>query len=161
MNMVFESKRDAWIVILIWGGALLCASAAVQQFTAPLNPLSTIMLALFAGAAVFMLWVLYGIDYTLSVDELLIRCGPLRYRVPLAAIDSVHPSRNPLSSPAASLDRLLIRYNGQRRQILISPTPRADFLRELRQRCPQLDPDGDGLARPGLPTKPPSLFGQP
>jgi hypothetical protein len=159
MNTAFESKRDAWIVILIWGGALVCGAAAANQFSAPLNAMSALMLALYGGAAAFMLWVLYGIDYTLSADELLIRCGPLRYRVPLAAIDSVQPSRNPLSSPAASLDRLLIRYHDQRRQILISPTPKADFMRELRQRCPQLEPDGDGLARPGLPAKPTGLFG--
>lgn len=147
MNAVFESRRDAWIVMLIWGGALVCGAAAANQLSAPLNAMSAAMLALYGGAAAFMLWFLYGIDYTLSADELLIRCGPLRYRVPLAAIDSVQPSRNPLSSPAASLDRLLIRYQDQRRQILISPTAKADFMRELCQRCSQLEPDRESTLR--------------
>lgn len=147
MDTVFESKRDAWIVVLIWAGALTCVYAAAMQLTYELTPLSTFMLLLFAVAAAFMLWVLYGIRYTLTTDLLLIQCGPMRYRVPLAAIDSVRRSRNPLSSPAASLDRLLIEWHDGRRRILISPTPKADFLRELNARCPQLQVDGDGLAR--------------
>ena len=93
----------------------------------------------------FMLWVLYGISYTLTDDELQIRCGPFRYRVPLAEIDSVGPSRNPLSSPAASLDRLLIKWRGGRKRILISPDRKADFLRQLDQRCEQLSRQGDEL----------------
>jgi len=80
-------------------------------------------------------------------DELRIRCGPFRYRVPLAEIDLVQPSHNPLSSPAASLDRLLIKWHEERRRILISPAPEADFLRELDRRCPQLTLEGDRLVK--------------
>lgn len=147
MDTVFESKRDALIVVLIWAGALTCLYAAVVQFQLETTPLNAFMVLLFAAAAVVILWVLYGIRYTLTTERLLIRCGPLRYRVSLAAIDSVQPSRNPLSSPAASLDRLLIEWNDRRRKILISPTPKAEFLRELNARCPQLRVDGDGLTR--------------
>jgi len=52
-----------------------------------------------------------------------------------------------LSSPAASLDRLLIKWNDERKRILISPSRKADFLRELDRRCAQLKPEGDGLVR--------------
>jgi hypothetical protein len=75
------------------------------------------------------------------------RCGPFRYRVPLAEIDSVRPSRNPLSSPACSLDRLFIKWNDERRRILISPSRKTDFLRELDRRCSQLKPEEDHLVR--------------
>jgi len=148
MNMVFESKRDAWIVILIWAGALACIFAASEQYaSAAPTAVRVTMLFVFGLAAVFMLWVLYGIDYTVTDADLLIRCGPFRYCVPLAGIDSVQPSRNPLSSPAASLDRLLIKWNDERKRILISPSRKADFLRELDRRCAQLKPEGDGLVR--------------
>ena len=148
MIAVFESKRDAWIVALIWVGALTAVYAASAQFTraGPFLPRAG-MLVLLASAAAFMIWVLYSTDYTLTDERLLIRCGPFRYRVPLLEIDSVRPSRNPLSSPACSLDRLLIKWNDGRRRILISPSRKSDFLRELGSRCAQLKPEGDGLIR--------------
>jgi len=151
MTRVFESKRDAWIVVLIWAGALLSVYGAFAQFTsvAPLLP-RVGMLILLASAAAFMLWVLYGTDYTLAEGTLLIRCGPFRYRVSLEEIDSVRPSRNPLSSPACSLDRLLIKWKAGRKRILISPTPKTEFLRELDRRCPQLRPEGAGLVRESM-----------
>ncbi len=148
MNTVFESKRDAWIVALIWVGALMCVFAASEQFDSAASlALRATMLILFGAAAAFMLWVLYAIDYTVTSEHLLIRCGPLRYRLPLAQIDSVQPSRNPLSSPAASLDRLLIKWNNERKRILISPLEKGEFLRELDRRCAQLKLEGEGLVR--------------
>jgi len=83
-----------------------------------------------------MLWVLYGTFYWFSEDRLVIRCGPFRFRVPLLEIDSVEPTRNPLSSPACSLDRLLLRYG--RKSIMISPADKTGFLAELQLRCPRV-----------------------
>jgi hypothetical protein len=45
----------------------------------------------------------------------------------------VVPTRNPLSSPALSLDRLRIEY-GQGRAIMISPADKGPFLRALEER---------------------------
>jgi len=148
MTTVFEPKRDAWIVALIWAGALFCAYGALIQFTSPGPFLLKVAVLLFLGsAAVFMVWILYQIDYTLTDDNLVVRCGPIRYGVPLARIDSVRPTRNPLSSPAPSLDRLLIKWNDGRRKIIISPARKTDFLRELDRRCAQLRMEGDTLVR--------------
>ena len=65
--------------------------------------------------------------------------------MPLAAIDVVEPTRNPLSSPACSLERLWIRYG--EKQIMISPLDKAGFLRALVQRTPQLEPFGESARR--------------
>ena len=114
-------------------------------------------LAYFAGmlaAAGFMLWVLYGTSYTLTKSELLIRCGPFRMRFPLADVESVTPTRNPLSSPACSLDRLSIRGRAKRRRVLISPEPKDRFLMELAKRCPGLRLAGDRLVSATTPDDP-------
>lgn len=141
MTTVYESKRDAWIVGLIWAGALGALAGGVAQFTSPAPLGLRVALLIFLGsAAAFMLWILYGTDYTLSDEELRIRCGPFHYGVPLRAIDSVTPSRNPLSSPALSLDRLLIQWGPGPRRILISPSRRSEFLQELSYRREQLKP---------------------
>ena len=134
--------------MLIWAGAVACAYAGLEQLQTP-GPLvfRVALLMLLMAVAGFMLWVLYRTSYTFADDMLLIRCGPFRYRVPLGEIDAVRPSRNPLSSPACSLDRLLITWKGGRKRILISPDDKAGFLRDMARLCAQLRIDGEGLIR--------------
>jgi len=75
-ELVFEWKRDGWIVVPLWGSVVVSLAA----MTAP---------------------------------------------------------RNPLSSPALSLDRLEIVYGSRR--IPISPEEKQRFLAELHARCPHLE----------------------
>jgi hypothetical protein len=71
--------------------------------------------------------------YTLTESELRIVSGPFRWRIPLQEIRSVTPTRNPLSSPALSLDRLRIEY-GNGNWIMVSPRDKERFLKELQTR---------------------------
>jgi hypothetical protein len=59
----------------------------------------------------------------------------------------VKPSRNPLSSPACSLDRLLILWDEDRRRILVSPESKQPFLQALASRCSQLQHTGEALVK--------------
>lgn len=151
MTLVYKSKRDWWIVALIWAVVLLCAIAAAAQFSGSGSfLLKGLYLVLLAAVPTFLLWIFYGTDYTLTDYRLLIRCGPFRYEVPLAEIDLVVPSRSPLSSPACSLDRLLIKWDDQSKKILVSPSRKQDLLREINNRCAQLRLDGSRLTRDEL-----------
>ena len=145
--MVFSTKRDRWIVAIIWSGALVAVIGGLTQLDseAPAAVRWGLLLFLFAAAG-FMLWVLYGTHYVLGDKELLARSGPFRFRVPLLGIESVSPSRDPRSSPACSLDRLLITSQGRRR-LLISPDPEPEFLQAMARRCPHLKLDGRHLTR--------------
>jgi len=140
----FVSKRDAWLVALLWLASLTDFGVAawlwldVEGAPAFLAPLLLL-------AGVFQLQALYATDYTFEGDALRIRASFFRWRVPLAAIDSVEPTQSPLSSPACSLDRLRIRYG--EKQIMISPLDKAGFLRALVQRSPQLEVRGEGARR--------------
>ena len=58
--------------------------------------------------------------------------GPFRWKILLDEITSVEETRNPLSSPALSLDRLKICY-GNGRHIMISPADTAGFLKAIGQ----------------------------
>ena len=145
-SSIFQSKRDFWIVALIWLGAAMAIFGGFAQFSsdAPVWLRIPILVALVALAGL-MLWILYGTNYAFTEDLLLVVCGPFRYRVPLSEIESVRPSRNLLSSPACSLDRVLIEWRGGRRRILISPVAKQDFLQQLDERCPRLRLEGDRL----------------
>jgi hypothetical protein len=136
-ELVFASKRDWWIVVLLWASvlvSLVSVVAALRAEGATRESLFPLLLLGFVWGLV--MWVLYGTHYTLTAELLLIRSGPMRYKVPLAEIEAVRSTRNPLSSPALSLDRLEITYG--RRRIMISPEDKPRFLTELRARCPRL-----------------------
>jgi hypothetical protein len=140
----YVSKRDGWLVAVIWGATALGLAALLPALHAvrsePLGRLG--LLAMCAGLG-FGPWVLYATGYTFEPAALLIRCGLFRWRLPFAEISHVEPSRNPLSSPACSLDRLLIQYG--KRKIMISPADRARFLRRLAAVCPHLRLVGERL----------------
>ena len=148
----FPSKRDLWLTAVIWGASAVSVAAGIAVLVEGAPPLLLVFVLLVcAGTPVFMLHVLYTTGYTFDGRLLRIRSGPFAFSVPLAEIDSVTPSRNPLSSPACSLDRLHVRYRGSRRGVLVSPEDKAGFLHELVLRCPDLRLAGDRVERTEAP----------
>jgi len=136
----FPSKRDWWIVGLIWMGLLISVIGGIVPFVIAGTSWSELVwvLGLLLGMDALMLWVLYGTGYTVTQDQLLIRCGPFGFRVSLDAIDSITPTRSPWSSPACSLDRLKIVYGFSQQNIMISPADKPGFLSAIVQQCPTL-----------------------
>lgn len=139
------SKVDAWLGIAIWGSALLAfiivLAVGAKDFP---NPAARLGIALVPFAITVA--SIYPLYYELQADELIVRCGFLRYRVPYGAIISAEPSRSTLSAPAMSLDRLQIRYtapNGSARSLLISPVDKAAFMADLCAHAPALRFDGE------------------
>jgi len=140
----FVSKRDRWLVAVMWAASLVDFGVAAWLWLG-LERAPIFVAPLLALAGFFQLQVLYSTDYSFEGDVLRIRASFFRWRVPLAAIDAVEPTRNPLSSPACSLDRLLIRYGEKR--IMISPLDKAEFVRALVQRTPHLQLLGESVRR--------------
>lgn len=73
--------------------------------------------------------ILWPCDYTLGKDGLLVRSGVIKWRVPYERIERVFRTRNPLSSPAWSLDRIAVVYG--RKFVMVSPDGGDEFLRTL------------------------------
>lgn len=128
----FESKRDTWLVALIVASMVVMAVAIIALRTAPMDPLVRwgVIAALLATIALTG-WLLASTYYLAYDDRLVIRSGPFRWRIALATIVSVTPTRAVWSSPALSLDRLRIDY-GSGRWVLVSPRRREAFLAALR-----------------------------
>lgn len=142
----FVSARDTWLVVVLWLSVGMLAASVVPVLREPLAGAfraGYVLLAVASGA--FMLWVLYGTYYVLEPDALRVRSGPFRWQVRWDQITEVVPSRNPLSSPACSLDRLQIRFAGSRWGMLVSPEDRPRFLQAVAARAPQLRLEGDRL----------------
>lgn len=128
----FAAKIDMWILVLVAGSSIVClfVSASVVVSEVPGRYMIAVVLLVSSASS---LWILLSTSYTLHGGELRVRCGPFRWTVPLSEIRDVRSTRNPLSSPAPSLDRLRIDY-GTGRWIMISPCDKQSFLRELEAR---------------------------
>ncbi len=89
-------------------------------------------LAVNCAVFLFVLHMYLTTRYTINQGHLHIVSGFLyKKEIPLYSIISITPSRNPISSPTFSLDRLEIRY-GTGDYVLISPKQKEDFLREIQ-----------------------------
>lgn len=134
-RLLFSSKIDLWLLVLLLALPAGCFVAVVQLWD-QLSGALWWVLAILAVAAIVPLWLLVSTRYSMSENELFVRCGPFKWTVPIAEITKIERTRNPLSSPALSLDRLRIDY-GPGRSIMISPEPRKAFLQQLEHRRQQ------------------------
>lgn len=130
---VFKSKIDWWFWLAIAAAVLGVVAAVVAVILEGRNP-TGVTIVIFASlfAIAFFGSVAFGTSYTIDRKVLFVRSGPFRWKVVLDEITSVEATRNPLSSPALSLDRLRIRY-GKRRSIMVSPADKAGFLKAIGQ----------------------------
>jgi membrane protein YdbS with pleckstrin-like domain len=130
----YPTKKDAWIVVLV-GGAIV-ALAGVGVVGIATGELVVMTLGLLGSIVIFgvLRLIAFPIVYEVGEDALVIEAGIQRMLIPIERIEKVTPSRNPMSSPAWSLDRLRIDYRspaGKPKSVLISPLDKAGFLAEL------------------------------
>lgn len=146
----FPSKRDSWLLgVLLAGLGVSCISLTASLLSPEPVPTGIgTVLSILIAAVLFVAWIWTGTDYTLTSGDLLVRSGPFRWRVPLAEIQAVNPTRNPLSSPALSLDRLEVVYR-RGSVLMISPRDKNRFLRSLVTQAPHLALRGDHVVRRG------------
>lgn len=136
MKRVYRSKIDSWILAILVVAMGVCLYASYQAFNGEEGAFWPVMLTLLVGVGL-PLWLVVDTRYVIETQRLLIRCGPFRWKVPLRDITSMEPSRNPLSSPALSLDRIRIEY-GTGRSIMISPRDKQKFIEAVEAQRSQL-----------------------
>ena len=87
----------------------------------------------------FILYTLLSIKYTIENDKLTINCTALMtINIEINSIRKVVETYNPLSSPAASIDRLELFYN-KFDSVLISPKNKKDFIYKLLEINPAIE----------------------
>jgi membrane protein YdbS with pleckstrin-like domain len=95
-------------------------------------------LAVNIAVFVFVLHMYRTTTYTIRDGVLIIRSGFLyRKEIPVSTINRIRPSRNPISSPAFSLNRLEI-CHGDGDYVLISPKQKEKFIQDIVQINPHL-----------------------
>jgi len=129
--MRFVSKLDGWLipVFIIAIAGMLAAFVAVLIEDTPL----WIQVIVAVASVVFcalLFAILKSTYYVIANGVLRIVSGPFRWSVAISDIVEITPTRNPLSSPALSLDRLKVTY-GKRRYVLVSPADKEGFLKAI------------------------------
>src|SRR5690606_295744 len=107
--VVFRTKVDGWLVAVLAVAVVGVLGSSVAAFRA--DPATGwFILAAMGGAVLLVAALSVPTEYAVTGEELVIRSGLFRKRIPLADIERVYPTWNPLSAPAWSLDRLGVRY---------------------------------------------------
>jgi uncharacterized membrane protein YdbT with pleckstrin-like domain len=132
MENVFRSKVDIWLVVVAVAMPVVLLDFILDGLNTPdkFAELAAAVIVL-AVLAIFA-WLYFSTRYTITGDFLLVKAGPFSWMIPIEDISSVESTHNALSSPALSLDRLLIRY-GQSAELMISPKDKSGFMAELKK----------------------------
>jgi hypothetical protein len=143
----YRSKVDWWLALVLCVPPV--ASIAVCVALVLSGKASEIPWGIGSVLLVFGIYfgLVFPMRYGLDDTYLLVRFGICRERIPLADISEVHPTHNPLSAPALSLDRLHVQFGqGVFKAVMISPADRNRFLEELAKKS-GLKREGDRLIR--------------
>ncbi|WP_157986389.1 PH domain-containing protein [Chitinophaga alhagiae] len=127
----YRSKIDTWLVLFVFSLLLVVEITLVAQRLWVTSII--IMLVIF-----FIIHLFLNTYYTLTANKLQITCGWLYKKdIPLQSIRKIMRTRNPLSAPALSLDRLLVFFD--RQQVMISPADKEAFLQDIQTRNPAIN----------------------
>jgi hypothetical protein len=145
-SLTFTSKIDWWLLGLLLFVVSAQSTAAVCLLIVGSQLWVSGVLLLSAG---FICWLLRSTYYVVDETRVLIRSGPIWFTVMLETIEEIVPTRNPLSSPALSLDRLAIHYRAgsKRRMVMISPADKTEFLRVIAALVPGMVLEGTKVRR--------------
>lgn len=143
----YPSKVDWWLAMVLAIPPLVAVYATLEAVLKGDLEETAWSAAIWIVVAGIYLGLVFPMRYGIGAGWLTIRFGLVRRRIPLSTIREVYPTRNPLSSPALSLDRLHVQYgSGFFKAVMISPADREGFLSELAKQA-NLQQSGDRLQR--------------
>ena len=120
-----------FILILVY-----CLPIITGDYTGSKLTLTLIMVPCIAFVLHLFLMTSYRIN---EKDELVIKCGIVfNSKVNIHKITSARETRNPISSPAPSLDRIELKV-GDAKRVIISPKDKIGFINELLKINPNID----------------------
>ena len=124
---VFKSKIDWWLVVLvlvIFGYPIIDGILSKEY-----------VLSLVFGLILLVFYFLSKtIRYKIDRGNLII----WNTKINIHSIRKIYRTNNPLSSPALSLDRIVVVYNTYD-EVLISPREREEFIQELLKINPNIE----------------------
>ena len=130
--MTFKSEVDLWLWVIVALVVIISLVVSVRLFfKASLAGCLTGAWLMAIGIGL-PLWLFYTTHYVVKDEVVRIQSGPFKWTIPIASINQVVETSNPLSSPALSLRRLKIVYDNNK-SVMVSPKDRDEFLVAIGQ----------------------------
>ena len=128
---IFKSKIDWWFGLILVYPIFLSVKALLEGEWIGLLGLT--------GVVGFILILSKTTQYIINENQLVVKSTWIvNERIDISKITKVEKSNSILSSPALSLDRLLVRYN-KYDEVLISPKEKKQFIDELLKINPNIE----------------------
>jgi hypothetical protein len=128
---IFKSKIDWWFGLILVYPIFLSITALLEG--------EWIGLLGLAGVVGFILVLSKTTQYIINENQLIVKSTWIvNEKIDISKITKIEKSNSILSSPALSLDRLLVRYN-KYDEVLISPKEKIEFINELLKINPNIE----------------------
>ena len=132
--MIYKSKKDILVGVVIWGVALFLLYSIYEAVFIEVNILgAVVMTALLVLLIIFWFRTIYKIEG----DILHIYYGPFRFHVVISEITSIRLAKNIFTGPSLSIERIEITYS-KYHVIQISPKEKEKFVNMLLQMNPNI-----------------------
>jgi len=125
-KVVYRSKVDFWLAAAVYGVTVVSFLPCV------VCGVNWAVIGIFLVLVVVETCALFGIRYV--IDGFLLEvncCGLCRERYDLRNLTEIKPTHSILSAPAASLDRLELRF-GKRKFVIVSPYKKNEFVKHVK-----------------------------
>jgi len=131
----FYSRKDRWLSIIIWGTILVCILTIILISVDGKSFVFDLFFALLMiGLILFILSIYFNTYYEISEQDVFIRSGIMKQRIPLESIKEMKKVTDILSSPALSSKRILIKHRKSYIGVQISPLDRDEFIDLINER---------------------------
>lgn len=124
---IYKSKLDLWL-------AAVMAAALGFPIAEGIVEKEYWLSAAFVLIASLVALMFYYTRYKIDGENLVI----WRTKIPIQNIRKIYKTRNPVSSPALSINRIAICYN-KFDEVLVSPKEQEDFITELLKVNPNIE----------------------
>ena len=130
MKRVYPSKIGVWLVLIL-------ITATVPGFYDAIAKQDYDGLPVLIIVTIFVVHLIATTRYTIDGTMLRVKSGFIvNKKISITTISKVMETYNPISSPAASLDRLQIYYNDG--TVIISPKDKTGFISHLQSVKPNI-----------------------
>jgi len=124
---IYQSKYDWWLMLIVYGAMVLPIALGIIDGEYLMSFLLLII-------TVLVTVLFYYTRYKIDEGKLIV----MWTKIDVHNIRKIYKTRNPISSPALSLDRIAICY-GKFDEILVSPKNREEFIKELLKINPDIE----------------------
>ncbi|HHT22712.1 MAG TPA: PH domain-containing protein [Bacteroidales bacterium] len=125
MNKIYKSKIGIGLVTFI---VILISISSLPLF---LGAFSWIGFFIVLLTVIFILYIFLSIVYVIDGENLIVKNSFLKPQIiDIKTIKEISETHNPISAPAASLDRIEIKY-GKNCSIIVSPKKKKEFISDL------------------------------